>query len=340
MANDLLEKVELESSRRGKSSKKRRRFAQGSGGSGKIRARRGSAPGTEEGKTSGKSNAMIKRANYRDEEILADYLAEIRKIPLLTPEGERALAYKIREGDRKALEALVLANLRFVVSMAKRYVKMGGPIMDLINEGNLALIRAAESFNPDLGLRFISYAVWWIRKYIFHYLSRSENAVAVPERKAHVMFKLSRVRENLYRSLKREPRMAELARELNLPEAKVAQFVRILENHVSLDNLSYECQTRNLSGGTDPALTELEEETTRRTLRREIRRCLARLKEKERQAVELYFGFAGQEKVSYEKIGRQISLSREGARRTVQRALQKLSQDPEMEILKAYVARG
>lgn len=280
---------------------------------------------------------MLKRARFRDEEILSDYLTEIRKIPLLTPESERKLAYKIREGDRKALEALVLANLRFVVSMAKRYVKAGGPIMDMINEGNLALIRAAETFNPDLGLRFISYAVWWIRKYIFHFLSRTESPVAIPERKAHVVFKLNRIRESLYRTLKREPRLHELAKEVNLPESKVAQFIRVMENHVSLDNLAYEFKMRDDAVPGQLAISELEDRSTRNSLASEVFRCLSRLKDKERSAIELYFGFNGQEKVSYEKIGRKINLSREGARRTVQRAIQKLARDPEIRLLKPYL---
>lgn len=280
---------------------------------------------------------MLKRSRFRDEEILSDYLSEIRKIPLLTPEGERKLAYKIREGDRKALEDLVLANLRFVVSMAKRYIKAGGPIMDMINEGNLALIRAAETFNPDLGLRFISYAVWWIRKYIFHFLSRTESPVAIPERKAHVVFKLNRIREALYRTLKREPKLTELAKEVNLPEAKVAQFIRVMESHVSLDSLAYECRMKDSELPSDPGLSDLEEQSTRRSLSSEVVRCLARLKDKERSAIELYFGFNGQEKVSYEKIGRQIHLSREGARRTVQRAIQKLAKDPEIRLLRPYL---
>jgi RNA polymerase primary sigma factor len=280
---------------------------------------------------------ILKRARFRDEEILSDYLTEIRRIPLLTPENERKLAYRIREGDRKALEDLVLANLRFVVSMAKRYIKAGGPIMDMINEGNLALIRAAETFNPDLGLRFISYAVWWIRKYIFHFLSRSESPVAIPERKAHVVFKLNRIRESLYRTLKREPKMSELAKEVNLPEAKVAQFVRVMENHVSLDSLAYEFRFTDGQSDGEQALNDLETQSTRVALSSEVLRCLNRLKEKERSAVELYFGFNGQDKVSYEKIGRQINLSREGARRTVQRAIQKLSRDPEIKHLRPYL---
>ncbi len=280
---------------------------------------------------------ILKRARFRDEEILSDYLTEIRRIPLLTPESERKLAYRIREGDRKALEDLVLANLRFVVSMAKRYIKAGGPIMDMINEGNLALIRAAETFNPDLGLRFISYAVWWIRKYIFHFLSRSESPVAIPERKAHVVFKLNRIRESLYRTLKREPKMSELAKEVNLPEAKVAQFVRVMENHVSLDSLAYEFRFKDGQNDGEQALNDLETQSTRVALSSEVLRCLNRLKEKERSAVELYFGFNGQDKVSYEKIGRQINLSREGARRTVQRAIQKLSRDPEIKQLRPYL---
>jgi RNA polymerase primary sigma factor len=280
---------------------------------------------------------ILKRARFRDEEILSDYLTEIRRIPLLTPENERKLAYRIREGDRKALEDLVLANLRFVVSMAKRYIKAGGPILDMINEGNLALIRAAETFNPDLGLRFISYAVWWIRKYIFHFLSRSESPVAIPERKAHVVFKLNRIRESLYRTLKREPKMSELAKEVNLPEAKVAQFVRVMENHVSLDSLAYEFRFTDGQSDGEQALNDLETQSTRVALSSEVLRCLNRLKEKERSAVELYFGFNGQDKVSYEKIGRQINLSREGARRTVQRAIQKLSRDPEIKHLRPYL---
>ncbi len=286
-----------------------------------------------------KKKMLVKRARFRDEEILSDYLTEIRKIPLLTPESEKELAYKIRAGDRKALENLVLANLRFVVSMAKRYMKAGGPIMDMINEGNLALIRAAETFNPDLGLRFISYAVWWIRKYIFHFLSRSESPVAIPERKAQVVFKLNRIRENLYRSLKREPKLKELAREVNLPEEKVAQFIRISESHISLDNLAYEARLSQtpLAGQGHEAIHDLEEQSSQKSLAGQLSNCMSRLKDKERSAVELYFGFNGQDKVSYEKIGKKINLSREGARRTVQRAILKLSRDPDVRSLRCYL---
>lgn len=280
---------------------------------------------------------MLARSSSYSEQ-LENYLAEIKKIPLLTPEDERKLAYKIREGDSRALNELVNGNYRFVVSMAKNYThsnysNRSERMLELIQEGNIALIRAAETFNPDLGLRFISYAVWWIRKCMFHYMGHQGQDLKIPERKLAVYFKLKKIADKLYQDIKKEPNDKELLEAFSGNHTYLDFYRTIVQtsNAVSYDSILNEIESR--PSEEKDSLSE----TNKSELSREINHVLSKLREKERTSVELYFGFNGQEKMSYEKIGKVVKLSREGARRTLQRALGKLKRDPEALVLKTYL---
>jgi RNA polymerase primary sigma factor len=268
---------------------------------------------------------------------LALYLKEIQRIPVLTPAQERALAERIRNGERAALEELVRRNLRFVVAVARPYARHGVSLEDLINEGNIGLIRAAERFDVTRGFRFISYAVWWIRQCILLYLTEQSRTVRLPVSKVHILARLQRQSEQLTQQLGREPTTDELGKRLQIP-AKQVEWLRTLPTtRFSLDEPAEgeesEFDIGTLTGGSGLSSEERLIETLRA---RDIRGSLAILDARGADIVRRYFGLEGHEPESLERIGKTYGLTRERVRQLRDRAIWKLRTSPETDLLADY----
>lgn len=266
------------------------------------------------------------------------YLRQINRIPLLSTEEEADVARRAKNGDEKAFDLLVQSNLRFVVSVAKKYANQGASIEDLVNEGNIGLIKAARRFDVDRGYKFISYAVWWIRQAILVSLSNSSRIVRIPLNRSNMLYKIGRAKRELDQKLGRVPTADEIAVHLELSVADVEDTMRIANNHVSLDMA--------MSDDTDdkPYLTYLEDEAAispdeaaeRESLGKSMRRALRTLDEREQRIMELYFGLNGEEPLTLEDIGKRIGLTRERIRQIKERAIQRLRHHSRSKYLEDY----
>ena len=260
----------------------------------------------------------------RDGEILDKYLQEIGREPMLTPDEEVELAQKIREGDQRALDKLVRANLRFVVSVAKQYQNQGLALPDLINEGNLGLIKAAEKFDETRGFRFISYAVWWIRQSILQALAEQSRIVRLPLNQVGSLNKIQRAIASFEQEHQRRPAPQEIANILDIPVEKVRESYRMSGRSVSVDT--------PLSDGEDNTLLDVmsdanaaptDSRLNHESLAEELRRALKNLPERERNIVESCYGI-GREELSLEEIGLRFGLTRERVRQIKEKALRQL----------------
>lgn len=272
-----------------------------------------------------------------DREVLNAYIQEIRHWPLLTPEQELECARRIRLGDEDAFQHLVRSNLRFVVNMVKRYRRAGVSLLDLINEGNVGLCRAARRYNPDMGLRFLSYAVWWIRSSLAMFLARQGGLISIPVKKVSLVYQLESIHQQLFARLHRTPTPEELAAELEVSVSEVAQISQALRGFVSLDrflNMEDSLQNGNGSQGMQP----VERHLTLLTMKEHLSTCLGRLKERERKSLEMYFGLNGARATeTFAELGERLEISREGARLLFHRAIEKLKkivaeEDPDREL--------
>ena len=256
---------------------------------------------------------------------LEQYLADISHYPLVDREEEVRLARAARSGDAEALEKLVRSNLRFVVSVAKRYQNQGVPLGDLINEGNLGLIRAARRFDETRGIKFISYAVWWIRQAILQALADQSRVVRVPLNQAGVLHRTVRRHATLLQELGREPTTDELAEDLGVSEEEVGRALALSRNQVSLDAPVWPDDEEGMvdrlpTGGTEDGTARLEEESVRST----VRRALETLTHREGKVLTLYFGLDEQEPMTLQEIGSLLGVTRERARQIKERALRRL----------------
>ncbi|MBI4862490.1 MAG: RNA polymerase sigma factor RpoD/SigA [Candidatus Riflebacteria bacterium] len=260
-----------------------------------------------------------------DQHVLKTYLQEIRLTPLLTREEELALARRIQQGDEEAFQALVRANLRFVVNVVKRYRRSGLSLLDLIDEGNVGLCRAARKYNPDLGLRFLSYAVWWIRNSLALFLARQGGIISIPVKKISLVYQLETIHQKLHAKLHRPPRPEELAGELEVSVAEVNQLTQALHGVVSLDRYLH-LENGHLKDVIDSSSTSpIEKHFCLMSFREYLGERMNQLKEREKRALELYFGLEGTTKVtSFAELGRALSISREGARLLFHRAIERL----------------
>jgi RNA polymerase primary sigma factor len=265
------------------------------------------------------------------------YLREIRRIPLLTPEQEVALARRVKAGEPKALHELVRRNLRFVVSVAKQYAKSGVPFEDLINEGNLGLIRAAERFDVDRGYRFISYAVWWVRQGILQYVAEHSRTVRLPINKSTTLTKVTRASQRLSQSLGRDPIPEELAEFLGMKTQDVEVILSMPTTQFSIDEPAegrdHEFQVdtitdENTMGPEDSAL-ELERNE-------DIEHALAALNPREGDILRRYFGLGGNDPHTLEEIGKVYKLTRERVRQIRDRAIWRLRHSPDSAALAEY----
>ena len=270
-----------------------------------------------------------RRSETAQQDSFATYLREIRSYELLTAEEEAALGARIRAGDKDAVEKLVCANLRFVISVAKRYQHRGVPMSDLINEGNLALLRAAERFDEMRGVRFLSYAVWWIRQSIIQSIGEAEQTVRVPQRHSGLTYRANRQANVLRHELVREPTRAELAERLEMSEREVDGLLPAGNVFLSLD-----APLENRESGT---LLELlsdndgdapDASVTDDSLADSVHDALATINQREANVIRWYFGLDGAEPMTLEDIGIQMGITRERVRQIRDRGLRRLKKSP------------
>lgn len=282
---------------------------------------------------------ITKSITNRESQSLEKYLQEIGKVDLITPEEEVQLAIRIKEGDQIALEKLTKANLRFVVSVAKQYQNQGLSLSDLINEGNLGLIKAAQRFDETRGFKFISYAVWWIRQSILQALAEQSRIVRLPLNKVGLSNKISKAYSQLEQEFEREPSTEELAEMLEIGTEEVETTLGVAARHVSVDAPFVDSEDNTLldvleNPNSDAADTELSHYDS---LRCEIDRSLGTLTERQRDVIKLYFGIGVEHPMSLEDIGEKFSLTRERVRQIKDKAITKLRTTTRCQLLKSYL---
>jgi RNA polymerase primary sigma factor len=281
---------------------------------------------------------ITKSITNRESASLDKYLQEIGREELITAEEEVILAKKIRDGDQSALEKLTKANLRFVVSVAKQYQNQGLSLPDLINEGNLGLIKAAKRFDETRGFKFISYAVWWIRQSILQALAEQSRIVRLPLNQVGSLNKINKAFSRLEQVFEREPSAEELAQCLELPEDKVADTMRVSGRHVSMDapfangeeNTLMDVIVNHDSPRADNTLMS-------ESLQKEIERSLSTLTERERDVIKLFFGIGQNHGLTLEEIGAKFDLTRERVRQIKEKAIRRLRHSSRSKLLKAYL---
>jgi RNA polymerase primary sigma factor len=278
-----------------------------------------------------------KRHTY-EEGSLDQYLRDISAFPLITREQEVELAKKIRDDDQEALDTLVRSNLRFVVSVAKKYQNQGVSLSDLINEGNLGLIRAAHKFDETKGIKFISYAVWWIRQAILQALAEQSRIVRVPLNRAGTLHRIGKRASALLQELGREATHAEIAYGTDLTEEEVAKTMAISQIHLSLDQpMTPGEDNRLLDYLPDTTNQTPDEETFDKALTESIHEALAGLKEREAKILRLYFGLDAAEPMTLEQIGAVLNITRERVRQIKEKALSRLRHVSRARALESYL---
>ncbi len=281
---------------------------------------------------------ISKQITNRESQSLDKYLQEIGKVDLLTPDEEVILARKIRDGDQLSLERLTKANLRFVVSVAKQYQNQGLSLGDLINEGNLGLIKAAQRFDETRGFKFISYAVWWIRQSILQALAEQSRIVRLPLNRVGSLNKISKTFSELEQKFEREPSPEELAEVLEISTGEVVDTLKISGRHVSMD-------APFVQGEENSLLDVLENDSEDKpdsglindSLRREVQRALSTLTQREADVVTLYFGLNGEHAMTLEEIGEKFNLTRERVRQIKEKAIRRLRHTSRSKALKTYL---
>ncbi|UPS45661.1 RNA polymerase sigma factor RpoD/SigA [Prevotella sp. E15-22] len=282
---------------------------------------------------------ITKSITNRESEALEKYLQEIGKEELISIEEEVELAAKIRKGDQKALERLTKANLRFVVSVAKQYQNQGLSLSDLINEGNLGLIKAAEKFDETRGFKFISYAVWWIRQSILQAIAEQSRIVRLPLNQVGSVNKINRLLNRFEQEYERKPSVEELSERIDLPEDKIDEAININGKHVSVDapftdsdeNTLLDVLINNDAPAADKQLF-IE------SLRQEINKALEGLNERERNIIEAFFGI-NQPEMTLDEIGTKYHLTRERVRQIKEKAIRRLRTTTNNKLLKSYLGQ-
>jgi RNA polymerase primary sigma factor len=278
------------------------------------------------------------RKGKYDESSLDQYLKEISAYKLLTREEEVDLAQRIRKGEEEALDRLVRSNLRFVVSVAKKYQNQGVALSDLINEGNLGLIRAAHKFDETKGIKFISYAVWWIRQAILQALAEQSRIVRVPLNRAGALHRIGKRSAMLLQELGREPTVEELADELDISEDEVRRTLSLSQTHLSLDApLTPGEDNRLLDYLPDQFAAGPDDETYDRALLDTVEEALGTLKEREAKILRLYFGLEAQEPMTLEEIGSLLGITRERVRQIKEKALLRLRHASRARFLETFM---
>ena len=281
---------------------------------------------------------ITKQVTNRETASLDKYLQEIGKVELITADEEVELAQRIKAGDQRALEKLTKANLRFVVSVSKQYQNQGLTLPDLINEGNLGLIKAAQRFDETRGFKFISYAVWWIRQSILQALAEQSRIVRLPLNKIGSINKINKAYASLEQQHERPPSAEEIATRLEMSEMDVKESLRNSGRHVSMDTPLVEGEDSNLydvlNSHDSP---NPDDDLMVDSLRTEIERSLSTLTPREGDVIRLYFGLNGQHPLTLEEIGEKFDLTRERVRQIKEKAIRRLKHATRSKILKTYL---
>ncbi len=282
---------------------------------------------------------ITKQFTNRESKSLDQYLLEIGKVDLITPDMEIELAKRIKKGDRRALESLTKANLRFVVSVAKQFQNQGLSLGDLINEGNLGLIKAAERFDETRGFKFISYAVWWIRQSIMQAIAEQSRMVRLPLNRVGTLNKLGKAYSKLEQEFERKPSAAELATELDMKAEEVADTLQLYGRHVSMDAPFSGDDDKNslidiLPNEQQPAP---DVKLMHESLKSEVETVLSTLSEREANVLRLYFGINSERSATLEEIGERFNLTRERVRQIKEKAIRSLRHPSKSKNLKAYL---
>lgn len=282
---------------------------------------------------------ITKSITNRESDSLDKYLQEIGHEELISVEEEVELAQRIKKGDRKALEKLTKANLRFVVSVAKQYQNQGLSLPDLINEGNVGLIKAAEKFDETRGFKFISYAVWWIRQSILQAIAEQSRIVRLPLNQVGSVNKINRVLNKFEQEHERRPSIDEIADNVDIPHDKIEEAMKVNSRHVSVD--------APFADGEDNSLLDVlpnndspmaDRKLVLESLREEINRALQTLNERERNIIEAFFGI-NQQKMTLEEIGDKYGLTRERVRQIKEKAIRRLRHNTKNKLLKSYLGQ-
>lgn len=281
---------------------------------------------------------MVRRSENRANQSIDRYLQEIGEVPLLSPEEEVELARRIKQGDQEALEKLTRANLRFVVSVAKLYQNKGLSLGDLINEGNLGLIKAATRFDETRGFKFISYAVWWIRQGIMQALADQARIVRLPLNRVSSLTKIGKAYSELEQEFEREPSPAEIAEQLNMKDYEVTDTLRISGRHLSMDspfsNSENNCLLDLIENDHHPSP---DSDLVGESLKVEIENTLATLTKREAEMLRLYYGLGSEHPLTLEEIGERFNLTRERIRQIKEKALRRLRHISRSKTLRTFL---
>ena len=282
---------------------------------------------------------ISKSITNRESESLDKYLQEIGHEELLTTDQEVELAQRIRKGDKRALERLTKANLRFVVSVAKQYQNQGLSLPDLINEGNVGLIKAAEKFDETRGFKFISYAVWWIRQSILQAIAEQSRLVRLPLNQVGSVNKITRELNKFEQEHERKPSVDEIAERVDLPEDKIADAMKANSRHVSMDAPIAEGEDSSMIDFLSGDSSNTDRELAIESLKAEVSRILKLLTDKEQKVLRAFFGIDGSPEMTLDEIGEKYNLTRERVRQIKEKALRRLRHNTKNKLLKSYLGQ-
>ena len=280
----------------------------------------------------------VRSKSSSSSETLKKYLQEISRLPRVTPDEEKELGARIQTGDKAALRTLVEANLRFVVSFAKRYRNCGLSFLDLINEGNIGLIEAAKRFNPGKNVKFITYAVWWVRQAIIHALSDQSGAFRLPQKQANLLYRIGKTISQLTLDLERNPTPDEISQKLEIPVEEVVNLLQVADENVSLSTVIDEEHEFHLSDKLEQdVIPSADMALLRSSLKDHLYACLGELDPKEQKVLRLRFGLEEGEPRTLKEIGEMMGLSRERIRQIEAQALDKLNRSQKCQQLQGYL---
>lgn len=282
---------------------------------------------------------ISKSITNRESASLDKYLQEIGHEELLTTDQEVELAQRIRKGDKRALERLTKANLRFVVSVAKQYQNQGLSLPDLINEGNVGLIKAAEKFDETRGFKFISYAVWWIRQSILQAIAEQSRLVRLPLNQVGSVNKITRELNKFEQEHERKPSVDEIAERVDLPEDKIADAMKANSRHVSMDAPIADGEDSSMIDFLSGDSSNTDRELAIESLKAEVSRILKLLTDKEQNVLRAFFGIDGSPEMTLDEIGEKYNLTRERVRQIKEKALRRLRHNTKNKLLKSYLGQ-
>lgn len=282
---------------------------------------------------------ISKSITNRESASLDKYLQEIGHEELLTTDEEVELAQRIRKGDKRALERLTKANLRFVVSVAKQYQNQGLSLPDLINEGNVGLIKAAEKFDETRGFKFISYAVWWIRQSILQAIAEQSRLVRLPLNQVGSVNKITRELNKFEQEHERKPSVDEIAERVDLPEDKIADAMKANSRHVSMDAPIADGEDSSMIDFLSGDSSYTDRELAIESLKAEVSRILKLLTDKEQKVLRAFFGIDGSPEMTLDEIGEKYNLTRERVRQIKEKALRRLRHNTKNKLLKSYLGQ-